>query len=108
MKLDFCKRANAVALSRMEKYLAVIKVLDNWDSITQKQIMSKAALNLDSPKEFLNFLVNLDLIIEKTLERKKYILSHRRDKSYVNISDQIIHDDDDESIFGGTKITRID
>jgi predicted transcriptional regulator len=107
LKLDFCKRANAVALSRMEKYLAVIKVLDNWDSITQKQIMSKAELNLDSPKEFLNFLVNLDLIIEKNLGKKKvYSLTSKGQKLWEYFrSDH--DDDDDESIFGA-KITRID
>ena len=105
MKLDFCKRANALALSRMEKYLAVIKVLENWDSITQKQIMSKAELNLASPKEFLNFLVNLDLIIEKTLGNKTvYSITLKGQK----LCEYFRLDDDDESIFGGTKITRID
>ena len=71
----------------MEKYLAVIKVLENWDSITQKQITCKADFNLVLPKEYLNFLVKLDLIIEKTLGTKKYILSQKEDKGYVNISD---------------------
>ena len=105
MKLNFCKRANALALSRMEKYLAVIKVLENWDSITQKQIMYKAELNLDSPKEYLNFLVNLDLIIEKTLGNKKvYSITLKGQK----LCEYFRLDDDDESIFGGTKITRID
>ena len=64
------KGANSLGLSRMEKYIAIIKVLNNWDSITQKQIMRKAELNLVSPKEYLNFLVKLDLIREETLGNK--------------------------------------
>ncbi len=88
----------------MEKYLTVIKVLDNWDSITQKQITCKADLNLVLPKEDLNFLVKLDLIIEKTLgARTVYSITERgqRPCKYFRLKD-------DDSIFGGTKITRID
>jgi len=95
-----------LALSRMEKYLAVIKVLENGDSITQKQIMCKAELNVDAPKEFLNFLVNLDIIVKKTLGKKTlYSITLKGLKlcEYFRLDDS-----DDESIFGGTKITRID
>ena len=93
-----------MGLSRMEKYLAVIKVLENWDSITQKQIMCKADLNLALPKEYLNFLVKFDLIIEKTLGKKTvYSITDRGQRlcKYFRLKD-------DEAIFGGTKITRID
>lgn len=33
----FMKGKNNLALSRMEKYLAIIKVLDDWDSINNSQ-----------------------------------------------------------------------
>jgi len=80
-------KANALGHSRMEKYLAVIKVLGNWDSITQKQIVCKADFNLAVPKDYFNFLVKLGLIIEKTIGKKRYILSLKEDRGYVNISD---------------------
>jgi len=93
-----------LALSRMEKYLAVIKVLENWDLITQKQIMSKADLELASPKEYLNFLVKSGLIAEKNLGVKTvYSITGKGQKlcEYFRLRD-------DEALFGVTKITRID
>lgn len=63
----------------METYLAIIKVLNSEDLITQKQIMRKADLNLISPKEYFNFLVDLGLIIEKNIGNKKYILLQTKD-----------------------------
>jgi len=92
----------------MEKYLAVIKVLANWDSITQKQITCKADFNSSLPKEYLNFLVKLDLIVEKTLGTKKvYSITDRGQRlcKYFELND---NDDDNDSIFDGTNITRID
>jgi predicted transcriptional regulator len=100
----FNRRGECLGLSRMETYLAVIKVLDNWDLMTQKQIMRKAALDLVSPKECLNFLVKLDLIIEKTLgNRTVYSITDKGQKlcNYFRLKD-------DTSVFGGTAITRID
>ena len=93
-----------MGLSRMEMYLAVIKVLENWDSITQKQIMCKADLTSGAPKEFLNFLIKLDLIMEKSSGNKTvYSITDRGQRllQYFRLKD-------DESIFGGTKITKID
>jgi predicted transcriptional regulator len=98
------KGANALGLSRMEKYLAIIKVLNNWDSITQKQIMHKADLNLVSPKEYLNFLVKLDLIREETLGTEtSYSITHKGQRvcTYFRLKGH-------NSIFGGTRIMRID
>ena len=48
-------------LSKLETYLLIMKVLGDWDSLTQKQIMEKAGLNLVSPKGYLAFLVKLDI-----------------------------------------------
>jgi predicted transcriptional regulator len=64
------KGAKNPARSRMEIYLAVIKVLENGDSLTQKQIARKAGLNSISTNEFFNFLLKCELIREKTLENK--------------------------------------
>lgn len=88
----------------MERYLAIIKVLSNCDSITQKEIMRKAGLNLSSPEEYLNFLVKLGLIKEDTVGNKT---------RYSNtIKGQMVSTffrlNDDNSIFGGTRIMRID
>ena len=95
-----------MGLSRMEKYLTVIKVLENWDSITLKQITSTAGLNLALSKENLNFLVKLDLIVEKTLGNKTvYSITERgrRLSKYFRLED-----DAAGSIFCELKITRID
>lgn len=88
----------------METYLAIIKVLNNEGPITQKQLMRKADLNLSSLKEYLNFLIELDLILEVKIG--KNILYSSTDKAqklgkYFNL-------DDDFSIFDGTNINRID
>ena len=93
-----------MGLSRLEKYLTVIKVLESWDSITQKQIICKADLNLALTKEYLNFLVKMDLIVEKKLENKiVYSITERGQKlcTYFRLND-------DYSIFDGIKIARID
>lgn len=93
-----------MGLSRMETYLALVKVLENWDLLTQKQIMAKADLDLDSPKEYLNFLVKLDLIIEKRIgHRKVYSITDKGQKLCNYFRSQ-----DDNPIFSGTNITRID
>lgn len=100
----FMKGKNNLALSRMEKYLAIIKVLDDWDSITQKQIIHRAGLELVSSNEFFNFLVRLDLIREKTLGPKiVYSITYKGQRlcSYFGLNN-------DSSIFGGTGIFRID
>jgi predicted transcriptional regulator len=100
----FVKGTNALGLTRMEAYLAIIKVLNNCDSITQKQIMSKADLILDSPKEYLNFLVELDIIVEKKIgDRTVYSITPKGQKvcTYFRLKDN-------HSIFGGTGIMRID
>lgn len=75
-----------MALSRMEKYLAVIGVLDNRDLITQKQIMEEANLELESPKEFLDFLVQMDLIVEKNFGNKKVYAITEKGKEFLIIS----------------------
>jgi len=93
-----------LGLSRMDMYLAIIKVLNNCDSITQKQIMRKADLNLVSLKEYLNFLVKLDLIREKTIGTKTvYSITNKGQRvcTYFRLKDN-------NSIFGGTRIMRID
>jgi predicted transcriptional regulator len=93
-----------LGLSRMETYLAIIKVLNNEGPITQKQIVQKADLNLASPKEFFDFLVDLDLIVEKKIGNKKvYYSTDKAQKLY-----RYFKLDDDYSIFDGTNITRID
>jgi predicted transcriptional regulator len=98
------KGANTRGLSRMEMYLAVIKVLDNGDSITQQQIMRKAGLNLVSSNEFFNFLVRFDLIREKNLGPKVvYSITDKGQRLCVYFGL-----DDDNSIFDGTGIFRID
>jgi predicted transcriptional regulator len=88
----------------MEIYLAIIKVLNNEGPITEKQLIRKAELNLSSLKQYLNFLVDLNLIVEKTLVNKTvYFSTDKAQKvgKYFNL-------DDDFSIFDGTHIGRID
>ncbi len=93
-----------MGLSRMEQYLAVIKVLENEEPITRKQIMRKAGFNVVSSEEFFNFLVNLDLIREKTLGPKVvYFITNKGQRlcAYFGLNDE-------DEIFGGTGIFRID
>jgi predicted transcriptional regulator len=93
-----------LGLSRMETYLAIIKVLIDEGLITEKQIMSKAELNLSSPKEYLDFLVGLDLIVKKKIGNKTVYSSTDKAQKLC----RYFKLDDDFSIFGGTNITRID
>ena len=93
-----------MALSRMEMYLAIIRVLDHGDPITQQQIIRKTGLNFNLSKEFFNFLVQLNIIKEKTVGSKKvYTLTDKGQRlcAYFGL-------DDDNPIFRGTGIFRID
>ena len=93
-----------MGLSRMATYLAIIKVLNNKGLITQKQILQKADLNLASLKEYLDFLVEWGLIVEKKIGNTTVYSSTDKAKKlcrYFNL-------DNDFSIFDGTNITRID
>ena len=88
----------------MEMYLAIIRVLDHGDSITQQQIIRKTGLNFNLSKEFFNFLVQLNIIKEKTVGSKKvYTLTDKGQRlcTYFGL-------DDDNPIFRGTGIFRID
>jgi predicted transcriptional regulator len=88
----------------MEMYLAVIKVLDNANPMAQQQIMRKAGIPSAPTKDFFNFLVRLDIIDKKTYGAKDlYSLTEKgqRLRAYFG-------SDDDNSIFSGTGIFRID
>jgi predicted transcriptional regulator len=88
----------------MEMYLAIIRVLDHGDSITQQQIIRKTGLNFNISEEFFNFLVHLDIIKEKTVGPKKvYALTDKGQRLYTYFGL-----DDDNPIFWGTGIFRID
>jgi predicted transcriptional regulator len=98
------KGSEGLPLSRMEKYLAIIRVLDQMDSITQQQINRKAGLGLILSKEFFSFLVRLDIIKEKTVESKTvYSITDKGQRlcSYFGLND-------DNQIFRGTGVFRID
>ena len=98
------KGSEQLALSRMEMYLAIIRVLDHGDSITQQQVTRKAGLGLVLSKEFFNFLVKLDIIAEQTMGSKTvYSLTEKGQRlcAYFGL-------DDDNPIFRGTGIFRID
>jgi predicted transcriptional regulator len=88
----------------MEKYLAIIRILDQADSITQQQVSRKAGLGLVLSKEFFSFLVKLNIIKEKSLGSKKvYSLTDKGQRlcNYFGLGD-------DNPIFRGTGIFRID
>jgi len=87
----------------MEKYLAIIAVLDNWDLKTQEQIMRKSGLNLTSPREYFNFLIKLDLIREKNVENKTVFSITSKGKRICSYFRQ----NNNKSIFGGNRIIRI-
>jgi predicted transcriptional regulator len=97
------KEAYTLGQSRMEMYLAVIKVLDRADPMAQQQIIRKAGLSLTRSKEFFNFLVELDIISEKTIGPKvEYFITKKGQRlcDYFGLND-------DNSIFSGTGIFRI-
>ena len=98
----FMKGAYTLGQSKMEMYLAVIKVLDRGDSMAQQQIIRKAGLNLSPSKEFFSFLVELDIINEKTIGPKvEYSITKKGQMicDYFGLNDE-------NSIFSGTKIFR--
>jgi predicted transcriptional regulator len=86
----------------MESYLAIIKVLDRGDSMAQRQIMRKAELSLSPSKELLNFLVDLNIINEKTIGPKvEYSITKKGQMlcNYFGLNDE-------NSIFSGTRIFK--
>jgi predicted transcriptional regulator len=97
------KGAINLRLSRMELYRVIIKVLDNGDLMAQQQIMRKAGINLVPSKEFFNFLVRLDIIKETTIGSKVvYSITDKGERLCVYFGL------DDNSIFSGTGVFRID
>lgn len=87
----------------MEMYLAVIKVLENADSMAQQQIMRKAGIPSVPTREFFDFLVKLEIVSKKTSESKVvYSLTEKGQRlcAYFRL--------EDDSIFRGTGIFRID
>jgi predicted transcriptional regulator len=87
----------------MEMYLAVIKVLDNADAMVQQQIIRKAGIPAVPTKEFFNFLVKLGIVSQKTAGSKVfYSLTEKGQRLCVYFGL------DDNSIFRGTGIFRID
>jgi predicted transcriptional regulator len=87
----------------MEMYLAVIKVLDNADAMAQQQIIRKAGIPAVPTKEFFNFLVKLGIVSQKTSGSKVfYSLTEKGQRLCVYFGL------DDDSIFSGTGIFRID
>jgi predicted transcriptional regulator len=96
------KGAYTMRQSRMEMYLAVIKVLDRGDSMAQQQIMRKTGLSLPLSKEFFNFLVGLDIISEKTIGPKvEYFITKKGQRlcDYFCLND-------DNSIFNRNRVFR--
>ncbi len=88
----------------MEMYLAVIKVLENGETMAQKQIMRKAGINLVLTKEFFNFLVKMNIITQETFGSKvMYSLTDKGQRLCVYFGLN-----DDNPIFSGTGIFRID
>jgi predicted transcriptional regulator len=88
--------------SKMEMYLVVIRVLDHGDSMSQQQIMRKAGLSLTPSKEFFSFLVELDIINEKTIGPKvEYSITKKGQMicDYFGLNDE-------NSIFSRTRIFR--
>jgi predicted transcriptional regulator len=97
------KEAYTLGQSRMEMYLAVIKILDRGYPMAQQQIMRKTGLSLPLSKDFFNFLVRLDIISEKTIGLKvEYFITKKGQRlcDYFGLND-------DNSIFSGTGIFRI-
>ena len=88
----------------MEKYIAMIKVLNDWESVTPEQILNKAGISIASPKEYFNFLVKLELIREKIVSGKKtYTITQKgqRLRSFFN-------HEYEKSTLGETGLIRID
>lgn len=66
--------------------------------------MYEIDLEVESPKECLDFLVHMDLIVEKNLGNKKvYGITEKGERVY-----NYFRLNDISPIFGGTKITKID
>ena len=88
----------------MEKYLAIIRVLECGDLISQKEILQQADLKVDSPKEILDFLIDNQLIKEMKVGNKKmFAITEKGERLY-----NYFCSNDDSEIFGGTNINRID
>lgn len=96
------KGVHTLGQSKLEMYLAIIKVLDSGDSMGQQQIMRKARLSLPPSKESFNFLIELDLINEKTIgPEAEYSITKKGQMlcDYFGLNDE-------NSIFNGNRIFR--
>jgi predicted transcriptional regulator len=82
----------------MEMYLAVIKVLDNAGALAQQQILRKAGITTDVPKEFFGLLLKLNIIKEiKYGSKTMYSLTEKGQRLHT-----FFGLDDDRSILNDT------
>jgi predicted transcriptional regulator len=64
--------------SKLEMYVDILKVLADNGPLMQANIMSKANLNCNMPKEVLSFLVKQELVVEHTIKKSTTVFAVTR------------------------------
>ena len=90
--------------SRLGRYLVIMKILGSSDSLTEDQIMQKTSLSPVLAKEYLRFLVKLDLIEEICLGTETAFSITSKGERVIAYFGLV----DDESEFFGSRMLRID
>ena len=88
----------------MDKYIAMIKVLNDLESVTPEQILNRAGISLTSPKEYFNFLIKLELVREKIVSGKKIYTITQKGQRLCSFFDH----ECEKSTIGEIGIIRID
>ena len=65
--------AKSMRRSKLEMYVDILKVLAHKGPLKLTHIMYKANVNCSVLKEYLDFLINEDLIKEKTLKKERIV-----------------------------------
>jgi len=59
--------------SKLEMHIDILKILSQKGALKLTHIMYKANVNCSVLKEYLDFLIQNDLVLEKTLKKEKIV-----------------------------------
>lgn len=76
--------------SELEMYIDVLRVLTHHGPLKLTHIMYKANINCSVLKEFMDFLINHDLIEERTIGKKRVVYAiTQRGRSVIKVFREI-------------------
>ena len=70
---EISERGENMRRSKLEMYIDILKVLSQRGPLKLTHIMYKANVNCSVLKEYLDFLIQQELVVEKTVGKKRIV-----------------------------------